>query len=243
MKQKTFGQIVDMEPTMPSSPHDNDIVLCSNGRELERCNAYFDCRDTPHFTEEDRESADIEIVEEILDAEVERADRHATENSDFAEAYDCIVTESSDTWKEPIEDWILDNYDEYDDCLEDLVPRVVHDLDNRLLEADWEYNSSWAAYSGPGCCLWGAEIGELEEQIEVNAIDEFARLHNEGRLADILDIVNCDAYVSLSRWSLRGDCPCFEIYHNPIGRWDCVVSEQRMRQAVTRAIIALCRGK
>ena len=124
---------------------------------------------------------------------------------------------------------------------DDLVAAVCDDLDGRVLDAEWEYShNEYAVYSGSGCCLWGFDIGEQEEQVDISAHDEFVELHSQGRLRDLLDSANTDAYVSLSSWSLRGDYPCFEFYHNPGGRWDCIVSAERMEEALMNALERLC---
>lgn len=247
-QQRTFGEIVGLEPVVPTKALPLDIIVRADGSQGAMCDSYEDCRGEFHSSEEDREAADITIVEEILQSRADAAGEYATENDDFASAYDCLIYEDTYRWGDSIEEWIRDNYHDrmghgkFDNCMDDLVSEVIDDLDGRMIDADWKYNSNeYAAYSGSGCCLGGFDIGEQEEQVSVSDHPEFEALHEQDRLYDLLDISNTDAYVSLSKFSLRGDYPTFEFYYNPGGRWDCVVCEERMQIAVTNAILKICR--
>jgi len=249
--QRTFGSTVGLEEIVPSRPHPSDIVECSDGSIRERQDTFDDCRGNPHSNESDRDEADIEIVEEILNVHDKWIEEYCTENTDYTEGYDHIVFEVLHDWPPVVEEWIKDTYGDhtkFDGCMKDLVKAVCDDLYDSM-EGEWKYNSNeYASYSSSGCCIWGFDIGEYEEQIDISDFPELQRLYNLGRLPDILESVNCDAYVNSSsiKWLRRDfeeqrDYPTFCTSHCPGGRWDFVVSDDRMREAVTNGIIALCR--
>lgn len=249
MTQRTFGETVGMEPIVPCRPHCDDIVICADGTELRRGDAWLDCRDNPHGSEEERDEADLTIVEEILNGVDEWVTEYCTENGDYADGYAHIVCEVSHDCPVAVKEWIEDNYDYSDDVVDQLVDAVCEDLDGEF-DCEAEFNrNEYACYSGDGCCLWGTDIGEYEEQVGISTFPEFVKLADEGRIVGLLERVNCDAYVSSSglKWLQRDltegrDYPCFYTYHCPGGRWDFVVPADRMRQAVSNGIIGLCRS-
>ena len=248
MSQRTFGTVVGMEPIVPCRPHCDDIVVDADGNEMRRGDAYLDCRGHAHCSEDDRDDANLTIVEEILNGVNEWVREYCTENGDYASGYDHIVQEVSHDWPGPVEEWIRDNYDYSDEVVSQLVDAVCDALDGSY-DAEAEFNrNEYACYSGDGCCLWGTDIGEYEEQVDVNTFPEFVALAESGELVDLLERVNCDAYVSSSglQWLKRHlaegrDYPCFYTYHCPGGRWDWVVPAGRMRELVSEAIVGLCR--
>lgn len=247
--QRTFGTIVGMESVVPSGPHPDDIVVSADGVEFRRGDAYLDCRGCAHSSDEDRDEANLRIVAEVLDGIDEWVSEYCRENGDYASGYDHIVQEVSHDWPGPVEEWIRDNYDYSDDVVGKLVDAVCEALDGSF-DAEAQFNGNeYAAYSGDGCCLWGTDIGEYEEQVDISYHKEFAALAESGELVDYLGRVNCNAYVSSSglQWLQRDltegrDYPCFYTYHMPGGRWDWVVSAERMRELVCEAIIDICRS-
>ena len=237
-QQKTFGEVVGMRPLVPVKPdplpEDTDEV-------------WYDCRGNAYDDESERDDENVAIVEDLLNERVKQCEEYATENDDYTSGYDHIIGEVHHEWADRINEWLDDNcndytgHSKYDDHREELVINMCAGLDGSW-DGEWEYNhNEYAAYTGPGCCIWGFDIGECEEQVGVSDYEDFVELHNQGRLVDCLNKSNCDAYVSLSDYSLRGDYPCFEFYHCPGGRWDFVVSKDKMEELFTTAIIDLCR--
>lgn len=274
-QQKTFGEVVGMEPIVPTRLHPDDLVDCEDRVRIPYCHVHTDCRGRFWSDPNLRDEADVTIVEEVLTGVDEWVTEYCTENTDYADGYAHIVDELSHDWKSRVEEWVEYDNSDYADIIEDAYNAGELDFDlsdgeggeydsdeyirNVLCKphadrvAQWVYEAlkgsfdsepeysrnEYSAYDGPGCCLASFDIGEYEEQLEVSAFPEFKELHDEGRLRDILNRTNCDAYVRLSDWSLRGDHPCFETYHSPGGQWHWVVSGERMEDLVREAIVDL----
>ncbi len=255
-QQKTFGEIVGMEPSVPVGPHRDDWVLCTDDSLCRLINAFKGCDGKYHSNEEDRNEADLTVVEELLDKYVMWVSEYCTENTDYADSFHHCVSEHHHRWDECVEEWICESlmdcnqYDRFEGCtLSKLVESVCNDI---YKNGDWEpeYSSNeYSSYSGKGCCLGSYELGECEEQVDVAAIPELYDLYEDGRLCDILEDVNCDACVGSSTikylrkdYAGGNDSPCFEFYHYPGGQWHFVVCEDRMKEAITTAIIGLCRS-
>jgi hypothetical protein len=251
---------------VPTRRHYDDLVECSDGTVIMHGEAHYDCNDNPHSTEEDRHEAEVTIVSDILDQRAKWVCEYATENDDYTSMYDHIIGEVSHEWPDRMRGWFRDNLEDYtghskyDDCKDRLIEAMCDECEGEW-DGDWEFSwNEYAAYSGSGCCLWGADIGECEEQIEINRDPVLKDLHDSGRLNDILDDVNCDLYVSrhrrrekneeTGRYEYVGrehydhdgsDYPDIMGYVSPGGRHDYVISEEKMREYLTAAIIGICR--
>jgi hypothetical protein len=248
----------------PVAPHRDDVVECSDGSDCSREEALADCRGEYHRTDEERHDADVTIVEEVLDEAVKWADDYCTGNSDYPDGYFGIVDELSHEWPDRVEEWVRNEWGDYygrtelDDCIGEVVKMVCAELDADF-HCEPEYNGSdYSGYSGDGCCLWGFKIEENEEQIGVLDSPELSVLHEQRRLDDVLDSVNCDAYVSRSQrrekneetgyyenvgrqtympYPHNEEYPTFEIYHGVSGGWDFVVSAEDMNRLLSNAIL------
>jgi hypothetical protein len=248
----------------PVAPHANDVVDLSDGTSCARSEAFADCKGGYHRTEYDRHDADVLVVTEVLNYRAKWSEEYCTENDDYASCYDCIVSEGSHRWDESVGEWVLDNWDELtggvalDECIQGEITAIICDrLD--VSDCECKYNhSDYSGYSGPGCCLGGFKIEEHEDQVDVNDCDELRVLHEEGRLDDVLDDVNCDAYVSRSHRREKNETtghyenvgretympydhhrehPTFCIYISISGGWDFVVPQGRMEELFCEAMI------
>ena len=257
-KQKTFGPVVGMEPEVPVGTHASDMVVCSDNTEMLILDAFKDCRGNYHSTSDDRHDADVAIVTEILENVDKWVTEYTTENTDYADGYSHCVDERSHNWGDLFEDWIKENRDDYDDYDDyaTIITKMVENADSDDCEPEYNRNE-YASYSGDGCCVDSYAIGEYEEQIDINEFPELKALHDELRLDDILDDVNCDAYVSRSYrreknektghyenvgretympYEHNANHPTFETYHTPGGRWDWVICADRMNELFEEAI-------
>lgn len=266
MMQRTFGPIVGLDPMVPVGPHPDDNVICSDGTDCKRSEAFIDCQGDPHSNDEDRIEQDVAIVTDILGKEDEWVTEYCTENDDYTSAYDCIVDEDRHTHAGHVEQWLRDKYGDisgytkFDDNMKELVDAVVEEIDGPFNCDIYEYDSSdYNCYSGSGCCLCSIEIGEYENQIDFDRHPALQVLHDKGILDDILDDVNCDVYVNRNRrreknektgyyepvgretYGADAEYPNILAYHNPGGQWHFIVDAEIMDQCVTEAIITLCR--
>lgn len=242
---------------VPTAPHPDDIVECSDGRVCSRRDALVDCDGGYHSDDEDRHEANVEIVSEFLDGVDKWSEKYHTEDGDYADGASYIVDEVSYDWPGRVEEWIEgeygDNYGHtnHDDYLDELVKHVCERLDSDDCES--EYNASeYACYSGDGCCLYSLDIGECEDQIEINKIPALKHLHDCGELDDVLDNINCDAwvrrsyrrekdeetgyYMSVGRETYMPygdrDDPDLLVGTAPGGQWQYVVPAEKMRELV-----------
>lgn len=255
----------------PVAKHRGDIVECSDGTTQSILDAFEDIEGVYHSCEDDRLEREVEIVQDVLTKVVEWNEEYATSHTDFVGAYAHIVDETSHDWFGIVESWVEDNYPHHKhpytsawdkDVIEKITEYVCENLEGSY-DCEEEYCSSeYAAYSGSGCCLWGFDIGEQEEQIDISCHDELQELHNAGRLDDCLDQLEREFCISRSRRREKNEetgkyeevgrktympyphhakHPCFEIYTMPGGRWDFIVPVSRMKELVAEAICALCR--
>ena len=135
--------------------------------------------------------------------------------------------------------WFCSNLDA-DELVETIRERLCGSSDCDIIYGSNEY----ARYTGPGMFLDGFDIGEHEEQIEISSVSEFAILHEDDKLNDVLDDVKSDSYVSRQRRREKNEktgkyeytgretydpygseYPDLLTYHCPGGRWDFVVCE------------------
>jgi len=247
MQRTLCGELV------PVAPHRDDIVACSDGTEMRRENALADCKGNYHRTAEERHEADVEIVTGLLNDIGKSADEY-TRHADYSDNYAHLVDEIN--WKDCVEEWCdendyefevsFENWSRWDEFVEAMIDKV-----NGSYDCEAEYDSNeYACYTGNGCCLFSFDIGEVEEQIDINCHDELRKLHEDRRLDDVLDDVNCDVYVSRSRRREKNektgyyepigretymndygydiDYPTFCIYTNPGGQWRFVIPAERM---------------
>jgi hypothetical protein len=240
-KQRTLdGRLV------PVAPHRDDIIETEDGEFIRYGDIeYTDCRGRVFSNEEDRDDSDDDIVREILDAQDEWIGDYVS-SDDYGDGYAYVVCEDTYRWKDPVREWICDNYSDggryssrsiFDGELEDaLVDGLIENLDDYNLEACYNSNE-YACYSGSGCAVDSFEVGEYEDQIDVNGRDEFEVLYEEGRLRDCLNRYNGDLCVRCDNHDLREPYPCFYGYSNGWGRWHYVFSDESMEQALVAAII------
>ncbi len=262
-KQKLFDGSEVPTKALPS-----DVVLRSDDSKGTIRDSFADCRGGFHASEEDRHVMDVTIVEEVLNQEDEWATEYC-QSEDYGEGYRCCLGEDCYNWFGIVKEWIEENYQDaegyqrFDDTsgfLDSVVKYVVSSLANNL-DVELEYNSNeYDCYSGPGCCLDSYDIGEHENEVNFDRCPELKELHDSGVLDDVLDDVNCDAYVYRHRrrelneetgnyehvgretYACYGDTHHITTYHCPGGRWHFVVPTDSMRELVTEAIIRICRG-
>lgn len=255
--QRTFGPAVGLAPVVPVEKRTYDQRTCSDGVTRMHDDVFYDSRDNAHGTGEERHKADVAIVTEILMQEDEWIRAYTNGqcgNTDYIDGYRYIVGETDDSWPRSVKDWIQDNYDHTLEVDEELTSRICEALD--LNDFEPEFNDrEFRAYSGDGCCLNGWAIDEYENQIDIADHRELQVLHDQRRLDDILDDVNCDViihrrrkrtlvkdtgrYESTGRETYDPDSrwPDLLACHSPGGRWDWVVSADSMRRLYHAALV------
>jgi hypothetical protein len=245
---------------VPVAPHRDDVVECSDGTVCARRDVCFDCKGGAHSNDDDRKESDVEIVRDILNGVVEWSENYHTDGGDYADGVAYIVHECSHDWPARVEEWIRDNHGDYygrtkhDDRMEELVEYICNEI-AAYDDYEPEYDrSNYSCYSGPDCCLYSLEIGECEEQVDVDAFDELKALHESGDLDDVLDELDRDFCIMRSRRRVKNEetgryeevgretympyehhaeHPTFCIYTLPSGQWHYVVEAERMEQIIS----------
>ena len=142
------------------------------------------------------DSDKFDELSKFLDSVAQWVEEYCTENEDFASGYDCIVFEDAIRWRDRFEDYVRTNFDLPDD----VSARDVWERLDKRFDFEWVYCSNeYAAYSGEGFCAVSFDIGEQEEQIEVDGHDILRELHECDALDDYLDEYNGDLYISRCR--------------------------------------------
>lgn len=264
-KQRTFGALVGMDSEVPVGAHRDDRVVFSDGTEGALVDAFTDCRGGAHRTEDDRDEADVAIVTEVLEKIDEWVVEYTTENEDYPAGAAHIVDETAHDWRDRFVEYVcerleyhfdlddVDTGDDIDEFRKSVADEVFERMDGGN-DCEMEYcRNEYAAYSGDGFNPWSYDIGEYEEQVEISGHDELQALHDEGRLDDILDDVNCDVYVSRSKRRVKNEetgryegvgrdtympyehdakHPCLMTYHSPGGIWHYVFSAESVDQMI-----------
>ena len=198
------------------------------------------------------------------------AERFDTHNDIIEDAYESgeLDTSEYDKIKEDGEgddtidqDWNLRDYinNKHFHLKFDDVVSAIHK--NLNLEFDCEPffdSNEYGSYSGPGVYITGFDVGEYEDQLDISCCESLQELHDQGRLDDVLDNYNGDSYVSRSKKRVKNektgryeevgretygsdeDHPCIMTYHNPGGRWDFVIMEERLEELYQEALVQLC---
>jgi hypothetical protein len=250
-KQRTFGDIVGMDLAVATARLRSDWIECSDGTVRMHEDVLYDCRDNPHSCEDDQFDANVEIVTEILDNGDAWVCEYC-ESEDYGGEYAFCVDEGAD-YRDCIKDWCESHLDNVSDSLVNAIYERA-----RSDDCDAEYQrSEYAAWSGSGCCVWSFSIDEYEQQTDINYIPELKELHGLGELDDVLDEYNgnCGVWRSKRREKNEetgryeevgretydgGNCPFLTTYHNPGGAWHFVISDNRMRELASEAIVNLC---
>lgn len=114
---------------VPTRKHYDDQVECSDGMIVSHGEAFYDCKDHPHNTEEDRNAADVAIVTEFLDGVDGWVTDYTTGNTDYADGYAHIIDEISHDWKDRVDEWIDEDDSDYADIIEDAYNAGELDFD------------------------------------------------------------------------------------------------------------------
>lgn len=261
-KQTTFGAAVGMETEVQTRLHLDDFVECSDGALVHLRDAFTDCKDGYHSSDDDAMESNAAIATEVLNGVVEWSDEYHTGNSDYPDGCCHIVDETSHLWNDRVKEWAEDRHWASTDCLDKIVETVCENIEGAF-DCEPEFCANeYSCYTGDGCCLFSMELGEIEEQIDVTCHDELMELHRRNELDDVLDRIDRDFCINRSRPRRKNEetghyepygretyrsgfdgdkYPSFEVYTMPGGQWQWVVSKDRMDELVVDAIIQLCR--
>jgi len=235
---------------VPVGPHRDDRVVCSDGTECARHEALADVNGGLHYYDEDRREANQDIVNELIDACCAGADEY-TEHEDYGNGYAHCVRECHHNWADRIDEWLdgqcVDYSGDVRKAMVESIGQLAYDFDE--FEAI-HCRNEYADYSGEGCCLDSMEIGEIEEQVDIDGVPAFVELHEAGELEGHLEDYNGDAclycndrYDAASGRRVKTGYVsgnCFSFHTMPGGQWHYVVSKETMDSYLTKAIVEYC---
>ena len=112
-QQTTFGDIVGLDPIVPTRKHYDDLVECSDGNMIAHGEVCYDYNGCAHSTDEDRHDADVVIVSDFLDGVAEWSCQYATSNADYAYGYAHMIDEGCYNWWNRVKEWFSDNFEDY----------------------------------------------------------------------------------------------------------------------------------
>jgi len=241
---------------VPVGPHRDDLVECSDGSFVRYEDVEFvDCRGGVHSNEDDMNDANDDIVRDVLDSRDEWIGEYVA-SDDYGDNYAYLVLEDSVRWKDRIAEYV----DEECPDLSGDVRRIIVDnlwgaIDGYDLEAHYQSNE-YACYYGEGVCVDSFEVGEYEDQIEVNEVPELRALYDSGDLEGCLGRYNGDLCINendrydaeLGRRVKTGfveksDHPTFYGYSGGWGRWHYAIPADRMKELLAETIADYCRLK
>ena len=256
----------DMQKTIfgtsePAGPHNDDIIVCSDDTDCRHGDVCYDVAGCAHSNEDDRKDANVGLVRDILDEAEKWSNECHPENGEWADGVAYIIDEMAHDWPRRVEEWLTNEFEEYEgdelvnphaDYMGELVAYVCEGIEG-CFDAEYSGNE-YAGYSGDGCCLYSLEVGECEEQIDINGYPELKAIHELRELDDVLDELDSDFCTSRSqrrvkneetgryegvgretymRHSKDDEYPTFEIYTMPGGQWHYVVDAERMNELVS----------
>jgi hypothetical protein len=187
-----------LDPTIAIAPHPEDLVLCADTGKWVRRTDCLESANGKYFNdEEELERCDEDAVKEYFDGVVEWSDEyHASD--DCASSYVHLLSENPVQRRDNIR-YALEDLDEYDDSVEltdEFLNGMIDALDDCI---DFTCTSGCFGSSNQDVVFDSFDVGEVEEQIDINEVPLLAALHDEGKLEGILDALGDDFCFSYTR--------------------------------------------
>lgn len=259
-QQRTFGENIGLEPIVPVSTHPEDPIECADGTVCHRDDVFFAVDGKAYTSEQGRDEAEVEIVKAILGGQEKWVESYTSGeyNNDYGDGYAYVAGEMD--YRYAVEQWVED----YDTSLPKpyskrydgpYLKRIVDSMTQQIADAgEWDsvfHASEYACYSGDGICIWSAEVGEQEDQIEVCSHAALDYLNDEERLESILEQLDGDFCLHrLSKYNEETEERTYDKFvrhgsftaiFNPGGQWQYVVSVANAKLYPANAICELCR--
>lgn len=210
--QKTFGEIVGMNPIVPSAELPDDFIVSEDGKGMLRKDGFVDCAGKVWSNDDLRKESNVRIVEELLNTAYMFEEIYCTSNSDYANHFWCILDDPymiAENFADYFDGFEFDKFVEYHfgvgrSVNKDKVFRRFYDEITDFAEPVYD-PSDYSGYSGEGVCIGSFGIGEVETCLDFCNFPALARLHESDELDDVLDEVNSDAYVWRSKARVRNE--------------------------------------
>lgn len=204
--QMTIEAVMGAERFVPTRLHPDDYVECVGGAVIPLRDAFTDCRGGYHSDDDGRRESNVAIVTEVLDARLKGAEEYATDNEDYADGYAGILSEGSHAWKACIEEWVNDNYFDYDGWKQLLVENedcIDHDDFDAWKDSIDAYN---IANEGDGADLvvWTDYVDDRIHRVSDDSVIE-------AMFEGMTDCDACDVEYNRCEWhGYDGDGCCID---------------------------------
>ncbi len=216
VKQRTFGEVVGLDPTVSTRPHPYDEVVCEDTGESGALRDCIIAADGTAFADESgRFDHDVESVRSILESHIEWDDEYR-KSDDCADGYRFLVGEDSSTLAGHLTEWADNHTDsDSDDYPLEMRESVCRDM---LEQMEVKVLQGYTTCGAPDIILGDYECGESEVQVDVPDVGFLTALADRGELEGILEELESEFCISGTRKSVKVD--------GKVARWehDCYVS-------------------
>ena len=185
--QRTFGEIVGLDPFMPVAPHPNDEFRCEDTGEWKRRDEVLFSYDGIAWWDHDERydyevTALVGLAETLLEGMDDYVDHVDSIDDAKHEAFNDDLT-----WREYVADYYCDDTDDCTGHTDHQFEMICDDLRNRADAvvrtcgySDFDYNlTSW-------------DVVKVHDQIMINDHPLLKALHDRDELEGMLDDYSCD---------------------------------------------------
>lgn len=214
--QRTFGEVVGLDPVVPTRSHPNDEVICEDtgeSRALRDCLIAAD--GTAFAAESKRFDHEVSLVRDFLEG-CRECDTDYRKSGDCADDYHFLVGEDSSTLAGLLTEWADSHTDsDSDDYPLEMRESVCEDMLEKMKVKVLE---GYSTTREPDIVLGSYECGETDIQVDVANNDVLAALAARDDLEGILEELASEFCITGTRKPVKVD--------GKIVRWehDCYVS-------------------
>jgi len=186
--QRTFDGTLE-----PIAPHPDDMVDCEDTGAYKRRAECVESVDGKFWEDrEERYDHERDLVETYFKDFIDWSDEYRA-SDDCVGEYAHLVWEDRerimDNVREALGNLLGDEWEDSDGSNDDLIGDVVEALSEHV---EFDTTTGYHGYSGLDVVFDSYDIGEVEEQVDINEIELLHDLHVRGDLEEILEDLDSD---------------------------------------------------
>ncbi len=192
--QRTFGDVVGLDPIVPTRYHPTDIVSCvDTGEDKLRRDCLIAADGMAFAAQSERFEHEVQLVREYLDGCIKWDDEYRR-TDDCSSEYHFIVGEDSSTLMGHVVYW-ADSHTDSDstDFPEAMREAVCADI---LEQMEVTICEGYSTYNNPDVVVGDYEVGETEVQIDIAGNDLLSTLADRDDLEEILECLDGEFCIS-----------------------------------------------
>ncbi len=244
-QQQTFGDVMGMDPMMPTRHHPNDMIVCEDTSDSVRyADCHFAADDTAFEDRDERDEYDLEALRAFFEGLVEWSDEYRG-SQDCADDYAFLVSENPGCMLDNVKEWIDYNYDDH----RNFDARMIDDICTDLVGyTEMKISHGCFGSSDHAVTFDSFDCGEVEEQIEVSGHDLLIALHGRGDLEGMLG--ELEGEFCIHCWGREGSFvsgDCITFFNNTDVWYHAGCDEETMQDVwdihaglILRRLFALC---